>query len=116
MESGTLLLQKPSYSLCQMHFFKNDLFTFRSRKWHKNGAQNDSILSSFSDPFLDPILDPQKTGFWTKMELKRSGDFTAKLVSDRYLSAGLLLGGPLVAVAPFWEALGVFWEALGAFW
>ena len=98
MESGTLLLQKPSYSLYQMHFFKNDLFTFRSRKWHNNGTQNDSILSSFSDHLLDPILDPSEPGFWTENETKMV----------RRLLREISLKSILFRRAPFWRSLGRF--------
>ena len=66
IDFGTLYLQKPSYSLCKTHIFKNDLFATRSRKWHRNGYQNGSISIAFSLSFLTPFLNPLQISFLPK--------------------------------------------------
>ena len=66
IDFGTLYLQKPSYSLCKTHFFKNDLFATRSRKWHQKGPPNGSISSSFSLSFSTLFWNPLQISFLPK--------------------------------------------------
>ena len=91
--------------------------TTSSRFGHENGTKTEPKMTPFGAPFLIlfwiQFWTSKKLDFGPKTTPEKSGTFTAKLVPNRYLSAGLLLGGPLVAVAPFWEALGTLLGSFG---